>query len=79
MEVADTLIGLYGLHEFLSDIDQGRLFRDEAGLVADVFEWLSGPGFGPYFRQFGEFRWNSALEFKQRFLIGAMTGMRPMR
>ena len=76
---ADHLIELYGIREFLADLDRNREYwRDGGGLVADVLDWMAGPGFHEFFSRFN-FQYGEAAEFKQRYLLKAMRGIVPSR
>jgi len=41
-------------------------------------DWIAGPGFHDFFSRLN-FKWNEAVEFRQRYLIKAMRGQMPVR
>ena len=72
---ADRILELYGLRQFLEDIDRGREFwRDGGGIVGATLEWLSGEGFAEFMRR-ADLEYFSAHEYRNRFLISLLRGL----
>ena len=79
MECADRIVELYGVSKLLGDIEKGREFwRDSRGLIAEVLDWVSGPGFKEFFGRVNNFIWKDAQEYRNRFLLQALRGKAPM-
>ena len=59
------------------DVDAGREYwrSESGGLVADTLDWIAGTGWQAFFGRYQDFHYDSALEFRQRFLTRAMRGM----
>jgi len=75
----DQVLQLCGVREFLDYVDRGREFwRDGGGIIADILDWVAGPGFSQFIGRFkealGGVAFADALEFRQRYLIQAMRG-----
>lgn len=63
----EYLIELYGVHQFLADIDRGREFwRDGGGIVASVFDYMQTEGFKRFFGMWGV-KASSAHEYRCRY------------
>lgn len=79
MELSSHIIELFGVREFLADIDRDRQFwRDGRHVISDVLDYAAGPGFGPLAKWAG-LEWASAQEYRQRYLIGALAELSKQR
>ena len=67
----DIIVGLYGVYEFLADIDRDRQFyADGPHVIGDIMSWIVDVGFHEYFRRHGVEE-KTALAYRQRHLITA--------
>jgi hypothetical protein len=61
------LIGAYGVHKFLADIDNRRNFRDQNSIIAAAFSFASGEGFREiFFDEDKGFKFKNVVEFRER-------------
>lgn len=75
MGLANNVIECYGISSFIDDIDHGREYwRDGNTIVVAVLEYLAGPGFAKLFEDVELDHTSSALEFRQRHLLRALSG-----
>lgn len=66
--MANHLINLAGVPEFLADLDAGRRYWDEGDSIAHSgLAWVAGPGFAQWAAGF-EFPYSSAGAFRARHL-----------
>ena len=73
MGFADYIIGLYGISNYIADIDRDRQFwRDGSTLVNTVLDWVANEGFETFFDQYN-LGYRTAHEFRQRHLIKALS------
>ena len=68
---AEHVIISYGIREFINDIDEGRSFRGEGGIIGEALRWASGIGFAEIFSE-DVLKYRSARDFKERNLIEAL-------
>ena len=71
-EWIDYILGTYGIHRFLADLDEGRGFS-EPGIVAETLRYISRDGFADLAERH-EIPFHSAREFRERFILEALRG-----
>ena len=71
---ANNLIELYGVRRFFADLDAGRDFIEHSEhIVGATLAWAAGEGFAEFFKaKIEDWIWDSALEFRQRYLLKAL-------
>ena len=69
---ADRVIQCFGVRQFIADVDRGREFWREGGVIGEVLSWIADEGFGDLCRKHG-LDYKSASEFRQRHLVDAIT------
>ena len=70
----DHVIAAYGVGRFLADIDAGRDFRGRGGIFGAVLDHASTDGFGALMERHGFDRHDTALAYRQRYLIALLKG-----
>jgi hypothetical protein len=71
---ADRVLELYGVGEFLAEIEIGRQYwRDGGGIVAEILDWAAGAGF-PAMAERSGLEFHTAHGWRNRDLIRALRG-----
>ena len=66
------ILGLYGVSEFLSDIEAHRLYYKEGEtIVTSILDFMACEGFDNLIKKLG-LKFKDAQEFRQRHLIWAL-------
>ena len=73
MGVVSHIINLYGISNFITDIDRGREYwRDGDHLVSSVLDYAMEGGFAKLFEEVDVDYKSCALEFRQRYILNAL-------
>ena len=72
---ADCVLKLYGVSNFLADIDQRREYWRCGHLIGDLLDRLATEGFGDFFERFQDFSYTTAEEYRQRYAVAALRGL----
>lgn len=74
---AHNVIALYGLQEFLADVDRDRQFwRESSGVVSAILNWAANEGFPSYMEDLNpEALWSTAHEFRQRYMLNSLASL----
>ena len=70
----DYIIAAYGVGRFLADIDAARDFRGRGGIFGAVLDHASTDGFRALMERHGFDRHDTALAYRQRYLIALLKG-----
>ena len=68
----DYVIGAYGVHRFLTDVDASRDFRGPDTVVSSVLDWAATEGFAEMMERSGITDYATPLEWRQRYLLRAL-------
>jgi hypothetical protein len=66
---------MYGFRRLIADIDRGREYWREAettGVFGCVLDWIIGEGFNDFFERYDDWSWDSAHDFRQRYMTRAI-------
>lgn len=72
-EWVDYVVGTYGVRRFLADLDDGRAYPAEAGLVASCLRHVSREGFADFCERH-DFAIRSPREYRERYILEALRG-----
>jgi hypothetical protein len=71
----DFILAVYGVQEFIADIDASRQYwREPNGdsIIGAYLTWLAEEGFGDFMAQYDQ-QYATAHEFRQRYMLRAIS------
>lgn len=73
IEGFEHVIAAYGVNRFFSEIDEGRSYRTQGGIIGESLAYVAGEGFKEFSEKY-KLGFGSIREFRERYILEALRG-----